>query len=607
MLEFALPPFHRARGLALAALSLLAPLSSARQIECISVGLGGQPANGDTRPQCMGSSDGRYIAFSSQATNLVAATPTAYAGAYLRDRVLQVTTFESFLPNGSPTGVTRVAVSNDGRYVWFSVEVAPPNGGGYVGSRVYRRDRVTQSTTELVYGYPDRVVFSNCSGDGALVGAIASQPFPSSAFALGFGTIPSGGSTTVLTNQGSLQWLRLGPISENGRYLTYSYDWTDFSGTTWKELVRHDRQTGQKLVLSNQASSIPTSITSDGRYVAALQQFSYKVEIYDTQLGTTTVALQAPYGTGDYFRDPALSDDARFVAFRTTLALAAADTDTAIDVYLLDRTNNQISLLSAGPGGALTPFIDAGIPQILSGSQEVLFTAPDGMVPGDTNGVADLFAIAICGTSYRDADGDGFGDPAVSNQGCSVPAGYSRTGGDCDDTSPLRYPGAQEVCNALDDDCDGQVDEDAPSGSLYCAAAPDPIGCVPQLSASGCPSVSAGSGYVLRLEDVRGQRSGLFMYGSTPLFNAGYALGNPSRLCVAPPRQRMTALSTGGTAGSCDGVLSEDFLTWSAANPGALLTPFTPGQNLYFQAWVREPAYPGFVLLSAGWHATISP
>ncbi|MCY3001797.1 MAG: MopE-related protein [Planctomycetota bacterium] len=611
MLELALQPFHRSRGLALAALSLLTPLGRAQQVECISIGLGGQPANGGTRPQCMGSSDGRFVVFRSGASNLVASGPSLFNAAYLRDRVTQVTTLESYLPNGSPTSATRVGVSDDGRYVWFSVDVAPPNGGGYVGIRVYRRDRLTQSTTQLLSSSPDFTGFSNCSADGSLVGFATSVPGPYGSFSydLGYGGVGPGGLQSVLSGASVPpmgESVALGQISANGRYLTYSHDWTDPTFQLFGELVRHDRQTGQLLLLTNQRGTVPTSITSNGRYVAALQQFSYKVEIYDTLLGTSTVVLQAPYGTGDYFRDPALSEDGRFVAFRTTLALDASDTDSAIDVYLLDRSNNQISLLSAGPGGALTPFIDGGIPQILRNTQEVIFTAPDGMVPGDTNGVADLFAVSICSTSYRDADGDGFGDLAQPSQACPVPAGYSVIAGDCDDTSPTRYPGAPELCNGLDDDCDGQVDEGLPSGTTYCVPTPDPIGCVPHLFATGCPSLSASSGYVLRLDQVRGQRAGLFMYGAAPT-NVVFALGNPSQLCVAPPRQRMSALGSGGTAGTCDGAFSEDFFTWAAAHPGALLTPFTPGQNLYFQAWVREPAYPGAVLLSAGWQATLMP
>ncbi len=62
---------------------------------------------------------------------------------------------------------------------------------------------------------------------------------------------------------------------------------------------------------------------------------------------------------------------------------------------------------------------------------------------------------------YQDADGDGHGDPATRVQACGQPPGYIATGGDCDDTSASVHPGATEICNGHDDDCDGQVDEGA--------------------------------------------------------------------------------------------------------------------------------------------------
>jgi hypothetical protein len=60
---------------------------------------------------------------------------------------------------------------------------------------------------------------------------------------------------------------------------------------------------------------------------------------------------------------------------------------------------------------------------------------------------------------YRDADGDGFGDPEVSVEACVEPEGYTRSATDCDDTDPAVFPGAPELCNGRDDDCDGAVDE----------------------------------------------------------------------------------------------------------------------------------------------------
>jgi hypothetical protein len=63
-------------------------------------------------------------------------------------------------------------------------------------------------------------------------------------------------------------------------------------------------------------------------------------------------------------------------------------------------------------------------------------------------------------TFYRDQDGDNYGNSSDVVLQCSAPPGYSLTGGDCDDSRPFVYPGAQEVCDGLDNDCNGLVDED---------------------------------------------------------------------------------------------------------------------------------------------------
>ena len=62
-------------------------------------------------------------------------------------------------------------------------------------------------------------------------------------------------------------------------------------------------------------------------------------------------------------------------------------------------------------------------------------------------------------TFYRDADGDGFGDSGDTQEACSAPAGYVATSGDCDDTDNSINPGAAEVCDGSDNDCDASVDE----------------------------------------------------------------------------------------------------------------------------------------------------
>ncbi|MEC7947629.1 MAG: MopE-related protein, partial [Myxococcota bacterium] len=60
---------------------------------------------------------------------------------------------------------------------------------------------------------------------------------------------------------------------------------------------------------------------------------------------------------------------------------------------------------------------------------------------------------------YADADDDGYGDATVALTACVAPAGYRLNSNDCDDTSASVSPGAQEVCNDIDDDCDELVDD----------------------------------------------------------------------------------------------------------------------------------------------------
>ena len=60
---------------------------------------------------------------------------------------------------------------------------------------------------------------------------------------------------------------------------------------------------------------------------------------------------------------------------------------------------------------------------------------------------------------YRDLDGDGYGDPGSAISACTAPSGYVASHTDCDDTAAGVHPGAVEVCNDADDNCDAAVDE----------------------------------------------------------------------------------------------------------------------------------------------------
>ncbi len=74
-------------------------------------------------------------------------------------------------------------------------------------------------------------------------------------------------------------------------------------------------------------------------------------------------------------------------------------------------------------------------------------------------------------TWYKDQDGDGFGNPAQSIQSCTQPSGYVLQAGDCNDNNSNIHPGATELCNGVDDNCDGilpanELDADSDGWSI---------------------------------------------------------------------------------------------------------------------------------------------
>ncbi len=86
----------------------------------------------------------------------------------------------------------------------------------------------------------------------------------------------------------------------------------------------------------------------------------------------------------------------------------------------------------------------------------------------DCDGTVDNDDAIDAPTWYLDADADGYGDPATTATACSLPSGYASDATDCDDGDAAVNPGASEVCDEADNDCDGDIDMGAvDAGTWY--------------------------------------------------------------------------------------------------------------------------------------------
>mgnify|MGYP000713246903 CR=1 FL=1 len=80
----------------------------------------------------------------------------------------------------------------------------------------------------------------------------------------------------------------------------------------------------------------------------------------------------------------------------------------------------------------------------------------DGDIDDDDSGVD----TSTGSTFYTDSDGDGYGDAGSSTMACDTPSGSVSNDSDCDDSAAAIHPLATEVCDTIDNDCDGDIDDD---------------------------------------------------------------------------------------------------------------------------------------------------
>jgi hypothetical protein len=95
-------------------------------------------------------------------------------------------------------------------------------------------------------------------------------------------------------------------------------------------------------------------------------------------------------------------------------------------------------------------------------------------------------------TFYRDIDGDTYGG-TTTQLACTVPGGFVERNNDCNDEVATINPGATEVCDDVDNDCDGQVDEGnvctCPCAALYNTAIATYVGLGGTIAPSSQPTL----------------------------------------------------------------------------------------------------------------------
>jgi Tol biopolymer transport system component len=371
----------------------------------------GEPANRPARRPSL-SGDGRFVAFESDATNLVPDGANAgmvqYIDVFVRDRVRSTTALVSVDSSGNPgNGHSESAfVSGDGRYVAFvsaATNLVPRDTNA--ASDVFVHDRLSRRT--------ERVSVSS-SGKQA-----RGEP-PTD-----WGVSTVGGTTTN-------EEMMYPTMSEDGRYVAFQSRAANLVARdrnhTWDVFV-HDRVTrvtervsisssGRErgpdthLVPLNEAWMTP-SISGNGRFVSFRTSAANLVEGDDNLAVETFVhdrlthATQRIMGSSEQLHltdddEPrytqnevrarqALSFDGRYVAFSASPRTPPAGNES--NVFVHDRLTGRTIQVDVSSAGAKAEGSSLGRAAALSsdGRYVVFHSSASNLVPGDDNGITDVF------------------------------------------------------------------------------------------------------------------------------------------------------------------------------------------------------------------------
>ncbi|MBI4786755.1 MAG: right-handed parallel beta-helix repeat-containing protein [Chloroflexi bacterium] len=283
----------------------------------ISVGFGGAEPN-DVSQQATISADGSRVAFTSWASNLVSPAKFAYDAVYVRNRLGGPTTLVSADWEGRAVGGGAPSISGDGRYVAFSSDrllQSDPSSA----SDIYVYDAATQSLVRVTVR-PDGASANGQSWNTAISGDGGVVAFQSDATNLVDGD--TNGYTDVF-----VRGLGTGPFT--------------------RVSVRSDGTQG-----NHSSGYVRVAISADGRFGAFSSNASNLVAddtnypwadvfVHDRQTRETTrVSVSSAGGQGNCGSyHPAISGDGRYVAFEScATTLVAGDTfDYISDIFVRDR------------------------------------------------------------------------------------------------------------------------------------------------------------------------------------------------------------------------------------------------------------------------------
>src|SRR6476661_6127709 len=348
----------------------------------VSVDSAGNQANGFSNAYSI-SANGRFVAFQSQASNLVPGDTNNKNDIFVRDLSTNTTTRISAdsASNQGNNDSFNPSISADGRFVAFASfsNLVPEDTNNQ--SDIFVRDLSTNTTT--------RVSVDSAGNQG-------NSDSNNSA-------ISADGRFVAFQSYAS----NLVPGDTNNRFEIFVRDLS--TNTTTRVSVDSAGNPG------NSDSSSP-SISADGRFVAFESQASNlvpgdtnnffnqaKIFVRDLSTNTTTrVSVNSAGIQGDENSfNPSISADGRFVAFSSAASnLVPGDTNNKQDIFVRDLSTNTITRVSVDSAGDRGQYDDALFgPLISADGRFVAFSSgASNLVPGDTNNATDVFVSDIGST-----------------------------------------------------------------------------------------------------------------------------------------------------------------------------------------------------------------